>query len=334
MVRQSQDGLEWDDSGLDLRPRWTREPSLQAIESVCRRRLGIGPGDTCAVSFHAAGAFNKLYLVATATPLLMRVSLPVHPHSKTRGEVATLQWVRDNTDIPVPKVVAFQDSNADEIGFEWILMELMPGSPAHRRWRAMSMRQKVAFTSRLAEFQAQLSRCGDPDDTFRGIGTLNADAEESADGMTKTFVPGQLISHEFFMGDHLGYDIPRGPFRSSHDWLRSELNIIIVEQRAAIEKAEDEDDREDAEEVLPPAQKLLSLLPKVFPATHDHHEVTAIWHDDLSLNNILVNDEGEITAIVDWECVSALPIWMAAKMPGFLTGGDRQEESKREDYEV
>ncbi|KAK7745384.1 hypothetical protein SLS53_002880 [Cytospora paraplurivora] len=265
----------------------------------------------------------------------MRVSLPVHPHLKTRGEVATLQWVRDNTDVPVPKVIAFQDNNQNEIGFEWVLMELMPGSSAYRRWRTMSMEQKVAFTERLAEFQAQLSRCGDPDTAFRKIGTLDADyveKEKAAIGIPKTFAPGQVVSHEFFMGDRLRYDVPRGPFRSSHDWLSSGLRILILEQTAALERAEDEDDKEDAEENLHAAQGLLSLLPKVFPEMQDSPEVTAIWHDDLNLNNILVDDEGKITAVVDWECVSALPIWIATKMPKFLEGGGRQEEPKREDY--
>lgn len=151
-------------------------------------------------------------------------------------------------------------------------------------------------------------------------------------GIPKTFVPGQLISFELFKGDCIRYDVPRGPFRSSYDWLSSVLNIIVLEQTAAIEKAKDEDDREDAEEILHPAQNLLSLPPKVFPKIQDSPEVTAIWHEDLNLNNILVDDEGKITAIVDWECVSALQIWMAGNMPEFLIDGGRQEEPKREDY--
>lgn len=57
----------------------------------------------------------------------MRVSLPVDPRHKTAGEVATLRWIRKRSEMPVPKVVAFDDSNANEIGFEWILMQRMPG---------------------------------------------------------------------------------------------------------------------------------------------------------------------------------------------------------------
>lgn len=334
MVRDSQDGLGWDDSGLDLEPRWTREPSLDAIESVCRRQLGIKPEETCKVSFFASGAFNKLYLISTTTadPLLMRVSLPVHPRHKTRGEVATLQWIRDSTEISVPKVVAFQDSNDNEIGFEWILMEHMPGTPLYRRWRTMSMEQKVALTEHIAEFEAQLACCGDPETTFRNIGTLEMDLGDENAGKARTYAPGQMVSHDFFMGNHLHYDVPRGPFRSSHDWLRSALNLIVINSTKAIEKAPDEDDREDAENQLRSAEKLLGLLPKVFPAEQNSPEVTAIYHDDLNLNNILVDDQGKITAVVDWECVSALPLWMAAKFPGFLSVGGRDEKPDRDGY--
>lgn len=299
MVRGSQHGRDWNDSGLHLVPRWTREPPLEAIESVYRRQLGIRPEYTCTVSSYAVGTFNKLYLVSTDNPLLIRVLLPVHPRLKTCGEVATLQWVHDNTNIPVLKVVAFQDSNENEIGFEWILMELMPSTSAYRRWHTLSMKQKTAFSEHLAEFQAQLSRYSNLDGAFRNIGTLHLDSETEILGLPKTFVPSQLISHEFFMGDHLRYSIPRGPFHSSHDWLNSELNIIILEQTAAIEKAEDEDDREDAKEHLRSAQKLLSLLPKVFPENQDSPEFTSIFYDELNLKNILVDDEGTVTAIVD-----------------------------------
>lgn len=86
----------------------------------------------------------------------------MYPGLKTRAEVATLRWVRENTMIPVPEALGFDDSNDNEIGYEWILMEFIEGIPAHRRWRTMTMEQKVAFTKQLATFQAELSGFGKP----------------------------------------------------------------------------------------------------------------------------------------------------------------------------
>ncbi|KAK4203378.1 phosphotransferase enzyme family-domain-containing protein [Triangularia verruculosa] len=335
LPRASQDGLEWKETLFDLVPQWTREPSIPAIENVCRQQLGIPSEDRCTVTFLTSGLFNKLYIVECATgPLIMRVTLPVYPRHKTRAEVATLRWVHENTTIPVPKVFGFDDNNENEVGFEWTLMELMEGTSAHRRWRNMSMEQKVAFTRQIAKFQAELSGFGKPVSLFRSIGTL--DIQEFAQGgdaeHLEKVAPGLLVSHEFFMGDRLHYDVPRGPFHSSHDWLSAELNIILLAQTAVLGSTEDEDDREDAEEILPVARKLLSLVPKVFPVTLDKPEITALYHHDLHLNNILVNEEGEITAVLDWECVSAMPLWMSTKVPKFLDEPTREEEPQRDLY--
>lgn len=62
------------------------------------------------------------------------------------------------------------------------------------------------------------------------------------------------------------------------------------------------------------------------------NQPTVLYHHDLNLRNILVDDEGRITAIVDWECVSVLPIWMTSNMPQFLEGDDRSEEPVRHEY--
>ncbi|KAK0758527.1 hypothetical protein N5P37_008926 [Trichoderma harzianum] len=149
------------------------------------------------------------------------------------------------------------------------------------------------------------------------------DLQVNSKASQSTAAPGRLVSTEFFMGDHLTYDIPRGPFRSSYDWLNAILTIIIRHQTLVLEKSEDEDDIEDAEDILPVAQTLLALLPKVSPPDLTTSESSALQHHDLNLNNILVNEQGEVTAVLDWEYVSALPLWMLTQMPKFLDGEPR-----------
>lgn len=188
------------------------------------------------------------------------------------------------------------------------------------------MAQKVFFTQRAAEFQVQLFRHGFPGASFRGIGTLHSVDEKTAP------VPAKMVSHMFFMGDYIKYDVPRGPFRSSHDWLRSYLEFTIQEYKVILANTEDEDDKEEAEDVLQVADRLLALLPRIFPSIQEPPERTVLWHDDLGLHNILIDELGNITAVIDWECVSPLPLWRAIRMPKFLWGRDRDEEPKRKVY--
>lgn len=328
MSKFSREGLFWDDSGWDLVPCWGSEVNIDAVKTVCQRTLQLDASDGCTVSFLAEGAFNKLYLVEynQQQRLVIRISLPVDPQNKTAGEVATLRWLRRHSDIPVPEVIAFDDSRNNEIGFEWILMQLMPGVPAWHRWRKISMEAKKTLVEKVAEYHAQLFQTT----TFRNIGTLKADTL-AADPTTHS-VPGQIVHLMFFMGPHFDYDIPRGPFRSSHDWLETYISIIATEKTKEIAEAEDEEDRKDAEHNLRVAQMLTDLLPKIFPRIQSPPERTVLWHNDLSLHNIMVDDEGAITAVIDWECVSAMPFWMATQMPKFLRGADRKEEPDRDKY--
>lgn len=367
--KPSRDGLVWHDTGLDLEPRWGREPEIEAIERVCRRHLNLPASDddddddddesesppNCTVTFHAAGTFNRMYLVEalTAPPpsssssrkpaarrisrYMMRISLPVDPGNKTRGEVMTLQLVRQKTDIPVPEVIAFDDTADNEIGFEWILMEFLPGRPAYYRWRKMSMARKEMLVARVADFQAQLARVGNSGSVegFRGIGTLGSTCTDQDrvdlhhDGLPG---PGQIVSPVFFSGTHYYYPIPRGPFRSSHDWLQAYLNVIVKEHTTMLADTKDEDDREYAEAALRVARKLLRLLHRILPSLVYPPERTVLWHDDLSLMNIMVDDDDKISAILDWECVATMPMWVASQMPEFLRGADREIQPDRNKY--
>ncbi|KAH7041426.1 phosphotransferase enzyme family-domain-containing protein [Microdochium trichocladiopsis] len=348
-TRDPQDGLAWDEQLFDSVPVWTKQPSEAAIKRTCCKHFGLPDNEpTCTISFFSSGAFNKLYLVtARHEKALMRVSLPVYPTFKTRGEVTTLRWVKENTSIPVPRVLAFDDTNNNDIGFEWILMELMPGKTAYRNWRAISMEQKKFLAETIADYQAQLARAA-ARHGLDAIGTLSKN-EASTNGRPEItsaeprIVPSRLVTHEFFLGNRLKLDVPHGPFRSSQEWITTLLDMIVREQtNIANEIADDEDsDKEEAEEIIEVAKRLLRVLPKVFPEQKSQKdsdnaisttERTYLYHDDLNLKNILLDKDGDISAIVDWECVSALPLWMSTRMPQFLRDDERWEEPNPDQY--
>ncbi|RSM15062.1 hypothetical protein CDV31_005142 [Fusarium ambrosium] len=375
MSTNPREGLLWDDSGLFPEPQWASEPSIEAIEATCRRVLHLDALDDCSVSFKAEGGFNKVYLVRTylaqdncEEKWIFRVSLPVEPGKKTTGEVATLSWLERHKHIPSPRVIAFDATSKNDIGYEWILMDFMPGTPIHFRWRGMSMEAKTAFTEKMAEYQAQIFNAS----KFRAIGTLKDISLDARDELEI----GQLVHLMLCVGSRYDFDIPRGPFRSSYDWLETFLSAIVKEQKIVINSDSDSDpdsdsssdsddtsgedsddssepadsshsnedsdsesdsgldsgDRQFAKNVLRMAEMLLDLLPDIFPKTQAHLERTVLVHGDLSHSNILVDDDGAVTGIVDWECVSALPLWAATIMPVFLRSKDRHQPPDRDQY--
>jgi aminoglycoside phosphotransferase (APT) family kinase protein len=104
---------------------------------------------------------------------------------------------------------------------------------------------------------------------------------------------------------------------------------------------EDEDDAEDLEHTMDIISRLRPLLDDFFPQARPgspsppepEPERTMIVHDDLSRQNMLVDDHGNLTAVVDWECVSALPLWFACQIPPLLQGKPREEEPVKAQYQ-
>ncbi|KAJ9661751.1 hypothetical protein H2201_006422 [Coniosporium apollinis] len=125
--------------------------------------------------------------------------------------------------------------------------------------------------------------------------------------------------------------VSQGPFSSSHDWLRSRLTFIFNDQNRILTDS-DGGGSEDAENARDLAQRLFALPPQAFPPQSISPEPTILFHDDLSERNVLVSEEGRLTAVVDWECVSALPLWRTCQVPAFLHGLDRDEEPHRDRY--
>lgn len=72
--------------------------------------------------------------------------------------------------------------------------------------------------------------------------------------------------------------------------------------------------------------RLKGLLDRIFSQEADDSEPSILFHDDTSFHNVLVDESGTLTGLVDWECVSALPLWRACYYPAFLIGPPRPLE--------
>ncbi|KAJ5476806.1 hypothetical protein N7475_002535 [Penicillium sp. IBT 31633x] len=346
-----QDGLSWAQELFGLEPRWTIEPEVGAIKQTVQL---FRPSSTVEVEFLAEGAFNKLYNVSIDGELfIMRVSLPVDPYFKVMSEVATMDWARHITRLPIPKVVTYQSSRDNAIGFEWIFMSKMPGRPFDEICTSVSFAMKSRLVRELAVNSACLFK-----NQLRGIGNIYggsrsttapksspsrelvntelsnpAKARASADipnvpgnGPSEVALPdvGRIVSMEFFWGSHIRQDIYRGPFRSSNDWITTRLMLSQSDCDSTLDKhsagdldRDDENEIEDATRTLQIVKRRQIIIPLVFPTDTDDLEPSIIFHDDLSKHNILVNDNGELSGILDSECVSALPLWKACDYPSF-----------------
>ena len=352
-LKLPQYGLEWKYELFDVVPSWTVEPDIAAARAIALRHLPV-IASSYEIRFFSAGAFNKLYLIyplnadeGTVESFIMRVALPVDPYFKTANEVATLQFVQKNTSIPVPRIIAFDPSSDNELGFEWILMSKLPGVPLKSLWGspALVWEERVQLTKTLAGYVKQLMSF-----KFPLMGSLYPSSRQEVDRVawlkdfsSKTrFVPllddtrfaiGPVVTNQFFYGDRVHLQPDRGPFETSLSYLTSLLHLHVASTTnrkiaASADDEYDEDDISELDDTISAYQSILSILPTFFPPEASGQETFSLYHDDLSSNNILVDPAThQITGIVDWECVSLQPAWHAARVPQLLEGPEVDDGS-------
>ena len=126
--------------------------------------------DEIEVEFFAQGGFNKLYSISCCghnRKYIFRVALPLVPYYKTESEVAVLSYIKKNTSIPVARVIAWDSSVANSLGFEWILLEMIEGITLYDVWRKITWESKLKIVAELAPLLGQLR-----DHRFSRIGSL------------------------------------------------------------------------------------------------------------------------------------------------------------------
>ncbi|KIY47694.1 hypothetical protein FISHEDRAFT_44759 [Fistulina hepatica ATCC 64428] len=112
--------------------------------------------DVARIVFLSSGTFHKAslaYLITLSdhSNLVARVARRFMPNLKTESEVATLEYLRHHTSIPVPKVYHYDSNPYNRLGGEYILMTQAPGTPLATVYHSLSYEQLVRLMRNLAQ---------------------------------------------------------------------------------------------------------------------------------------------------------------------------------------
>jgi hypothetical protein len=106
------------------------------------------------------GFHNKCFLLTmdNGVQVVARIPNPFLPRKvETASEVVTLDFLRNELNIPVPKVYAWSSSMDEDVGVEYIVMEKASGEELAKCWPTMDILDKVDIVSQLANIQAKIS---------------------------------------------------------------------------------------------------------------------------------------------------------------------------------
>lgn len=88
----------------------------------------------------------------------MRITLPVQPRLKTMSDHATIEYVCHHTDIPAPRALHYNALRDDELDFEWMFQDRVPGTSLKEAWHKMRWLEKELLVRKVTVYLTQLFR--------------------------------------------------------------------------------------------------------------------------------------------------------------------------------
>ncbi|KAL8387107.1 hypothetical protein RB595_010151 [Gaeumannomyces hyphopodioides] len=175
----------------------------KALKAKCTaaKKLTRGVGhEVFALQFRPEEATDATppSLIQANFSCIARLSRLNNTRAKSVSEIATAQYLKRFSSIPVPEIYYYDLDPDNDIGAPVVLMERMPGQHLNKIWDDLSLDSKKLALSQIASVVAQLSSL-----KFDQIGSLDEHGI------------GPVISPCF---DH-----PKGPFRSTYEYMRSFL---------------------------------------------------------------------------------------------------------------
>ncbi|KAK2831886.1 hypothetical protein FQN49_007067, partial [Arthroderma sp. PD_2] len=276
----------------------------------------------------AEGGFNKVFLLTMddESEVIARIPTPIADprHYTTASEAATMRFLRDTLQIPVPRVLTYSSTSDNPVGAEYIIMERLQGENLGSRWLSLSTAETADLMTQMVEIEKKIFNF-----SFPAYGSLyhRHDLPEelrvdfSAGG--GDFCVGPICKRQFWHGEREDMQLDRGPWAKSADCVaapaRRELAWTSTygkprPRRAFLLPTEEDIEPQDHSSLL---SKYLQMAPSLVPSRPEM-ETPILRHPDLSYTNILLTPgTNKIEAIIDWQDAAILPLFMQAGYPAF-----------------
>ncbi|KAE8396791.1 kinase-like domain-containing protein [Aspergillus pseudonomiae] len=323
------------------------------LEALCRRASALREGVSCVCDPDqrpCSGSFNWAIFISFEDGMRWvfrsphtREFMPMELGMKLlASEAATLRYLRAHSDVPVPEVYDYCTSSDNDIGIPFIFMSEASGWPLSRVWRPAGSPQPDLDTSRKAKVLTQLGAI-----TWK-LSQLRLDQIGSLVEKDGAFEIQECLSRGHVLRGRYDLDIPRGPFTSAAEFYDSLVSAFSehaeilqlshhcfvapvpsledyqskMQYRSAVNLWSDfvtiggkTDSSENRVDYIIAGDALRDTVPTLqLPAVD--RKTFPLCHADLSVNNIYVDDQYNITCIIDWAFASSIPESMLLGAPG------------------
>ncbi|CAF1214210.1 unnamed protein product [Didymodactylos carnosus] len=283
---------------------------VQAIILLFKNHTSLIPVDvTTPPKAALAAEFNSIYLVAlpeipdgfTTTEFVLRLSKPLHPRVKTQNEVGWLNFIatqKNSSKIRVPKLLFWSDST-EEIGFEYTVLEKLPGVTLCDIWETVDPQLLVSqVVDVILELRQLTSKLGDK----KWFGGITGDGKN----------PGPFVEVTGYTSEHIRQFWPSSSYPSeSYETLNltTAFNSWKEYLSARLQRDIHVIEMHDSCTTLR-GSFLTRLRENIIPRSNSSFDVEGvIAHRDLHFGNLLWSTEtNSISGVLDWELAGIYPL--------------------------
>ncbi|KAF2099067.1 hypothetical protein NA57DRAFT_56696 [Rhizodiscina lignyota] len=240
-----------------------------------------------------------------------------------RIQVNTMKYMKEKAGVPIPDIIAWNPTLTSKFGHPYIIMECLEGEPVCWAWfddsrGHMSLEDKRRNILRsISQNISKLHAL-----SFDKIGSLYFDKEDETPtvGPNIDVWPGMAERSEKYLNQDFDWFL-EPPSESSQTFFREQLEGW--HQAAIADWPSLESENQMAR--IHGMYKLFSVILDYFPYSklttkHDSGpETFVLTPPDFDWQNIMVDDDGNVTGFIDWDRVSTMPRYLGwAGAPQFL----------------
>jgi hypothetical protein len=141
--------------------------ALKHLASTC-----LSHGDCIEITTLRRGGFHEIQVLhfEDGWSCIARFTRDHEMLCKTESELATIEYVRKHTSIPVPQMYFVNHNESHVVGSPFVLMERLQGQPLCNVWPDLTLEYKKSVIGQLASVLSQLAEL-----KFDAIGLLKTD---------------------------------------------------------------------------------------------------------------------------------------------------------------
>ncbi|PWY78015.1 phosphotransferase family protein [Aspergillus sclerotioniger CBS 115572] len=302
------------------------------------------------------GSYNKSFCLTMENGTVVVARVP-NPNAgpaflTTASEVATMDFLRNTLQLPVPKVLAWNSTpgSRSRVGAEYIIMEHAPGKNLADAWTEMDTVHKARTVKDAIDVQRKLlsvrfSEYGclyytkdAPSGSRPAIVEGDGVSDEAKSDIANRYSIGPVVDTEFWKKERGEMDIDRGPWTSAITYIQDPAHreISWIEKHAKPRSPDDplfeSHSQNDPAEHISLLQRYIAIAPYLMPHEKDILG-SFLWHTDLRTPNIFVDDNGNITSIIDWQSAKAAPLFLQGRHPRFVNYNGEVRLKLPEDFD-